>query len=301
MPDTTAARCCACRCGAIGSATMAELLANGAVALDLGLAELALVGTTFDGAQVLTSNAGALVEGRGGYGPLQRCGDRFRIMPQRASVRVEDWRSLPVLLSPAATELSVIAPDGRVQHRIRLTEAERVVAQTLPQATPAPLPPAEMPSNVVSLAAIRARRENWHRMHCGEQIDDLIRDGGVARLGSFPALGQQARRLQAGLLASFLDFLCQRRCGLQVTVPATGMAQSLFGKVHTFDRLGQVLICTTDDGRFALDPAQIAQVWAIRHGTRASVEIYGHDGRCIALLGGTDAPWEGYVAAFPSA
>lgn len=306
MRELIAAPGCACLSGTVLPATRAELMAQGAEQLDLGLGEPALLGTCFDEALVLTSNAGALIEAQGGYGPLQRCGDLFRLTERRAGIRVDDWRCLPVLRTAAGDSIAVIALDGRVQHRIHLAGHDREIARTLPVLVamdhrPAAQQPEADRSNIVSLAAIRDLRLNWHQRTDGTQVDEIIRNRGCGRLVALPAMGQRARKVRPGLIGGFLDFICRQREPIRATVAVDGMAHSLGGVIETVQHLGPMILCLTSAGRFAMDPHAIAEIWATRHGRRAGLEIYAPNGQSIALLGGAQDRWAEFIEAYPPA
>ena len=326
MRETRDPRPLACPCAAAACAPLPEKLADlvalaGTQALDLGLAELALVGTCFDNAQILTRNAGALIQGRGGYAAFQPCGSRFRANRRRVTIRVNETRAVSVLRSPEMparrmpATISVVDAAGVVGHRIQLLDdADRLKAQSLPSSALDPMPEqgvtaTRQAANVVSLAGVRQARQRWTGAHLGDHLDDLVLDAGQARLSCLPYLGRaRARRVATSILPSFLDFLCHHRAGFSATLPFGGMAQSMSAQALGLRRAGSLLICETDAGLFLVDMALVGQGWVTRLGTagaEAALELYDHDGRCLLLLHGDPwsnaTNWASYLEAMPGA
>lgn len=303
MPETLRA----CHCPPALPATCAALERAGGRAVDLGLEELALFAICFDAALILTTNHGALVEGRGGYAALQRTGTPLRLNPRRPAIRVQGWRALPVLLSPAGADgpaaLSVAAGDGRIQHRIQIAGDDLIRAETLPHlaATPTAAPLRPRPDNVFSLVELRQRRATWAQLSMADRIDDILHDGGAARCAYLPLIGAGARRVQPQILPSFIRYLCRQNRSIAVTVPVDGMAQTLLGDALRCGTLGPMILCDTTSGRFALDPAHIASLWVTRHGADAALELYDAHRTCLAILHAPPCPtWASYLEAMPS-
>lgn len=303
----------AAACGCVQTAPLPEnvqqLVLQGGVAIDICLEELALFGTSLDNAIIMTSNANAIVQGRGGYAGYQSVGQRLRLNPRRPVMRMADARDMLVMLSPACAEapaaLSVIATDGRIQHRVQVAGADWNRVETLPHSGIRAAPVVDGPatsSNVIVLHDVRHRRENWATATIGMCLDDVLHDAGRVRLRCLPHVRAGARRVKPQLLYSFISFLCERRVCLAATVFAEGMSQTISGTSRKATTMGRFIICETDSGRFALDPDGVAHAWICRHGAAAHLELYNKSGVCIAVLHAPPSgDWSDYLEAFPGA
>lgn len=315
-PEPSCARGCSAPCASARPSpqpgplpeTLDDLRARiGTQQLDLDLSGLALLGTLLDGAQVLTRNSGALIVGKRGYAGVQTAGSPFRGNRQRPVVRMAPATDLPVLLSaadgPRPPCLSVTCGAGRIAHRVQLmTPADQAVAASVPAAGPADRPaalppladdPAPRAADVVRLDAIRAARQLWPLSKVSDHLDDLLADRGRARGRLLPLLGaSRALRVRHDLIPSLLRFISRRGLSFSITVPTdASLSHSLTGRADHVDHTPALLSCRMTNGFFSLDLAELAQAWVSRYARAATgalsgamLDLYGRDGRCMAVL-----------------
>lgn len=307
--------------------TLTELVElSGAVPLDLDLSGLMLFGTMLDDAQIVTHNHGALVQARGGYGRFQTCGVPFRPSKRRIPIRVAEDGNHAIMRSASDAEarhpaaISVVGSDGRVGHRIQfLSETDWMaascieVAAELAELEPPSddrATPTEPAANVIELAAIRSARDRWSVADFSDHLDDLLLDRCADRMTNLRYIGKAcARRVNPAHLASFLDFLSDRKLAFSASVPAAGLIQTLSGRATAQRSAGSVVLCQTDRGMLSLNLASVASAWVTRPGggdrlASALLELYDEKGRCLALLHANPwsevSNWSHWLEAIPT-
>lgn len=309
--------CTTCRFGAEIPGSLAELQTVTEVTqLGHDIEVLALLGTQLEDALITTRNGGALLSGRGGYGPLQTSDMPLRLSRRRVTLRVSPQPGLSLLRyeGDLATDLpgalAVVDGQGNVCHRVQyVSPYDTRVAQSLD-----PEPVAVWPEragagdrgNVISLAAVRQAREAWPDADTGAHLNDLLEDGGVRRQQCLPHVGREkAWRISTDIIESFFYFLNKRRTNFARMVPASGMVQADIGQVGDMRRIGNLLVLTTEKSTFSLDCNEIGSVWVVATSRHWLLEIYGRDHKAIAVLAadpmGDAGLWRNLLAALPRA
>lgn len=280
------------------------------------LETLALIGTSFEDALFTTRNGGALISGRGGYGPLQTSNMPFRISRGRVTMRLAAGSQLRLARSAALKERalpgSVIAVDhgGHVHHRVQyVSPNDHCVAQaleTIPERSVPLQSPPVISSNVVSLAAIRAARMGWDRADAGIHLNGLLRDGGAERRNSLPHMGRErAWRVIPEVLPSFLAYLCDKHNSFARMVPAAGMLQASAEPIARANQIGSLFMGQGGQSVFSLDCAQICHAWVVASRRYWQLELYDGAGKALAVLAddphGTAWTWRDLLASLPRA
>ncbi|MEM9584063.1 MAG: hypothetical protein AAGA08_13205 [Pseudomonadota bacterium] len=256
--------------------------------------ELALVGTQFEDALITTQNDAALIAGRGGYGALQRMDMPLRL--SRSSNRVDmrfnaDHRMQMLRAETDADEPSSIIicdPLGQVRHRIQyMTAYDCRIAQCL-SAQPNVNPQVERDDeadNVISLAAIRAARENWRKHDIGAHLNDFLLDGGRGRGCVLPHVSaSMAWKILPDVLTSFFTYLSNRKISHARVVCSGGVAQADVSPIDTVDALGSVILGRREQNSFSVDMSRIGTAWVTVHAQTWLLELFDHDGMGAAVL-----------------
>jgi putative heme degradation protein len=295
--------------------TLADLQAGGALCpLDHDLEELALLGTAFEDVLISTRNGGALLVQQGGYGPLQTCGDIWRISPRRATLRVSSSAPVQVMrLAPNDQDATgqvrgaVLVADaaGRIMHRVqyRMPQDEMVAMSLVPRLAEDEPPtfPAAQPANVagtvVSLSAVRQARNDWIAADPGQHLNDLMQSGGQARCRMLPHIGsERAWQVVPQILESFLCYLARRGQSHSRMVPGgAGIIQMTGGTLSKVQRVETLLLAEGQPqirqgqpmrgSMLTLDLEQIDRIWVIASGAHWQLELYDVDETCLAILG----------------
>ncbi|MEM6486940.1 MAG: hypothetical protein AAF677_01510 [Pseudomonadota bacterium] len=342
MPDRRDGHRAHCRC--LGRArgtlpeTRAELAAAAALTpLDPDLQMLGMVGTGLEDALISTRSAGALVMGRGGYGPLQLCGTPLRLLRRRVNLRVAAGARVAVARAagghpePARGALVVFDAAGRVAHRIQYQAGpDEALACSLDRADTADpcepgtgigtgigaadeaedrlggTPPPAPGCNVIPLQAIRAARARWDDSGLAHHLDDALADGGRLRHGCLAHVGAgRSRRVQAGMLRSFFACLAERMISFARAVPASGLMQFDIGPIRGLSETGSILLAQTDNGAFSLDLDHLGSAWVVRVKGAMALELYSRDRQSLAICHADPSQdpgtWNDIMTCFPAA
>lgn len=329
---------CLCRASGTLPETRAALEKVAALtALDPDLEVLALLGTGFEDALISTRNAGALVMGRGGYGPTQRHGTRLRLVRKRINLRIGHARGASLARVEGTTgggeRGALVVLDGadkvvhRVQYRSRVDE--KIGRSLDPQGAPDCSSPdggtpdwatdcapgctpdrsvtadAAPDDTIIPLTAIRNARMRWDEDKLSDHLDLVLSDGGATRSRCLPHVGtDRARRVEAGLIPSFFAFLAEHAFPFTRAVPSQGILQFDIGCITALAQPDGVLVSQTERGAFSLDLDSIGSVWVTTMRGCAALELYDHAARNLAVLFADPwaeaSNWADALAPFPT-
>lgn len=271
----------------------------------------ALMGTQLDHALITTRNAGALISGQGGYGPLQTDQMPLRLCQHRVSLRVGTRAALRLGYFAGRDlpdALVAYDRDDQLCHRVQLrAPMDLCVARSVaPDDLCADLPPEESHNNVVSLHAVRRARAGWDDADAGQHLNDFMYDQGRARLTTLPHVGpQRAWQIVPQVLVSFFTYLQGRGISFARMVPVAGLMQADVGPLEQLRKLDQILQGSGAHSSYALDLGQVQSVWVVASARHWQIEIYGHEGRALSILSadplGNQPLWRDFLLSLPRA
>lgn len=296
MPHTCSQIPCACCFSAQTPQTIAELQALTEVTeLGHSLETLVLMGTQFEDALFTTRNAGGLISGCGGYGPLQTTTMPFRISRRRVTLRLAAHAPIALLRSKAERAINLpgallaVDCDGEIHHRVQYKSAyDQKVAASLepdPQVSLSQVPDQPRAENIVPFSAIRHARAHWDRSDAGMHLNDVLKDGGCQRLQCLPHVGDsRAWRIVDNILPSFLCYLTDHKKSFARMVPGHSLIQAAVGLMDQIVETDGVIVAFSGLGVLSIDMKQVASAWVIASGQYWHLELYDETQKVIAIL-----------------
>lgn len=266
---------------------------------------LGLLLPMFGRVSATTAGPHALLSDRGGYGPVRLAGQAPMPAHGRIHLRLTSGRGEHVVMTPADPSrrrpagLHLFAADGTLCHRAEIAAPEDLLllaglCQDLLDGCPEPSPgaSAQDPSRCdASIPQIRRAQSDWQGMGEIAHLDTVLLDGGAGRLACLRHLGAGlAQPVPVTRIAPFLHHLAGYRLAFRRIVPRPGCLQAHSGAAELVPTGNGLVLLRSKASLFALDGAAIAGCWLTRWerdgGHQMVVEIYGHDGLCLALLAG---------------
>jgi hypothetical protein len=273
--------------------TLAALQAQAEVTfVEGGLDTVGLIGAQLSDALISTNNGAALLSSMGGLSRLQDITRPFHISRSRVTLRVDPATQVQLARTAGRsgpdTVLLVTDPQDHVSLRIEANGGyDAQVLSALDQDVQSDFTPqrAVKRSNIVSLAAVRQARDRWAHSDSGMHLNDILKDGGFARLTTLPHVGDgRAWQIQEQVIVSFLTYLIERRMSFSSLVAGCGFLQGATFQDGDIRLLDKILLLHCDRCHFALDLSQVTSCWVSRFGAVSHLEFYAKDGTAIAVL-----------------
>ncbi|MEM7055966.1 MAG: hypothetical protein AAF557_00120 [Pseudomonadota bacterium] len=256
------------------------------------LEDIAYLGTQLADATIITRNSGAVIIGRGGYGPVQCEGMPTRLCRHRVALRFAKSAVVQAVrtIGDDSDPIALVVADGvgKISHIIQLTGSyDRHIAMALDAGAEVWLPTdfQDIPLDVAPLSAIRALRANWSESAPQDHLDPFLNGRDIERRRALPYIGSdRAWPIIPNSLWPFLDQLTDDGTSFGRIVPATGLLQSDVGPLEMAKSHRGCWDSSSATAQFALDMNAVGSVWVTVVDWFAQLELYDAAGRGIAVL-----------------
>ncbi|MEM1199091.1 MAG: hypothetical protein AAGI06_07280 [Pseudomonadota bacterium] len=301
-----------CAAVPVGSASaLAATLGDKCRFLSGGINPLHTIAPDFFDVSAMTVGPNSVLSARGKIAPIQYSGEPLKCVPGAISLRVSHVNvpndesclvavtdSVPEFRRPTA--MHVFDHDGGLVHRLDLIEGddELILAAATAghpiwrgnvQRFEADNLGARRPDNVIALMPQLAGGKNWKLMPFKDHLDHVIGDGGHQRFKRLMTLGsRETLRIDHRVLPKLLDFLSLHRMPFMRAFVRKSLAQIQAGPIQMIDVIDDVLMAYSKKSTSGLDLKSIKAAWlvpyATGYGKSLGLEIYDHDGACLAIF-----------------